>query len=317
MTLSNDKNGQIQPETGMFGVQCSIAYGAWRERRLSNYPIRWDESIVTLSNLANPSDTELLQIVNFCSKYNMAIYDSASNGQEPIPKTDMAAVLASFCARLGLITMEQHRSAQLGGIVSIEQNVGPTSSDRRGGYIPYTDKPLSWHTDGYYNAPVDRIRAMVLHCRQDALEGGVSELLDPEIVYIRMRDENIDYIKAFMHPQAMTIPENTDPRSPYRPDSVGPVFEVDKKTGALTMRYSARTRNIIWRDDPITLKARDFLTDLLKNEPLIVRHKLKSGQGVICNNVLHNRTGFIDASNADSTRLLYRIRYKERIKSEL
>ena len=317
MTLSNDKNGQILAKSDMFSVQCSNAYGAWREERLSNYPIRWDESIVTLSNLANPSDTELLQIVNFCAKYNMAIYDSASNGQEPIPKTDMATVLAAFCARLGLTTMEQHRSAQLGGIVSIEQNVGPTSSDRRGGYIPYTDKPLSWHTDGYYNAPVDRIRAMVLHCRQDALEGGVSELLDPEIVYIRMRDENIDYIKAFMHPQAMTIPENTDPRSPYRPDCVGPVFEVDEKTGALTMRYSARTRNIIWRDDPITLKARDFLTDLLKNEPLIVRHKLKSGQGVICNNVLHNRTGFIDASDADATRLLYRIRYKQRIRREL
>ncbi len=317
MTLSNNKNGQIQPKHGMFSVRCSNAYDAWREQRLGGYPVAWDESIVTLADMMNPSDTELLRIVNFCAKYNMAIYDSASQGQKLIPQKDIAAALAGFCARLGLTSMEQHRSAQLGGVVAIEKNVGDGPSDRRGGYIPYTDKPLSWHTDGYYNAPVDRIRAMVLHCRQDALEGGVSELLDPEIVYIRLRDENIDYVKAFMHPQAMIIPENTDPRSPYRPDSVGPVFEVDEKTGALHMRYSARARNIIWRDDPTTLKARDFLTEVLKTDPLIARYKLKSGQGVICNNVLHNRTGFIDASDAGATRLLYRIRYKERIRREL
>ncbi|HFC04992.1 MAG TPA: taurine catabolism dioxygenase TauD, partial [Rhizobiales bacterium] len=147
----------------------------------------------------------------------------------------------------------------------------------------------------------------------DASKGGESELLDPEIAYIRLRDENPDFIAAMMHPKAMIIPANNDPRSDFRPDSIGPVFETDPVSGHLNMRYTARSRNIIWRDDPVTTQARSFLTAVLQNDPLIVRHKLKSGQGIISNNVLHNRTGFIDASDDSSSRLLYRIRYKERV----
>jgi len=298
-----------QQKTKVFDLADNVAYEDWRHEKLSNYSMQRNESpnslsgsIVTLADMANPQDDEISKIIDTCRKTNLAIYDST---QPILPET-----LEKFCQRLGLKTMETHRSADKGGVVAIEQ----TTVGGKGGYIPYTDKPLSWHTDGYYNAPADRIRAMVLHCVRDASQGGVNELLDPEIVYIRLRDKNPKFIAAFMNRQALTIPANEDPRSDYRPDSIGPVFEVDPVTGHLNMRYSARTRNIIWRDDEQTAAARKFLTHILKTDPLIVRHKLKSGQGVISNNVLHNRTGFVDTSDPDNTRLLYRIRYKERVR---
>ena len=303
MSINNTKNAENRQKTQIFEPGDDAAYVSWRDNKLLNYPEQRNESIVTVSDMANPQGHEVSQILNDCQKTNLAIYDCS----EPI----LPEVLEKFCRGLGLLTMETHRSADKGGVVAIEQ----TTSGGKGGYIPYTNKPLSWHTDGYYNAVDDRIRAMVLHCVRDASDGGINELLDPEIVYIRLRDQSPAYIAALMHPQALTIPANNDPRSDYRPDSIGPVFEVDAATGHLNMRYSARARNIIWRDDADTTAARDFLTDILKNDPLIVRHKLKSGQGVISNNVLHNRTGFIDASDAGDTRLLYRIRYKERVRA--
>lgn len=301
MPQNNPENTEKHWKTAVFDLADNAAYQIWRTEKLANYPAQRNESIVTLADMANPQDREIEQIVSNCQKFNMAIYQS----QGPI----LPDTLEKFCLALGLKTMETHRSAAKSGVVAIEQ----TTIGGKGGYIPYTNKPLSWHTDGYYNAPEDRIRAMVLHCVRDASEGGVNELLDPEIAYIRLRDENPKYIAALMCPKAMTIPANEDPRSDYRPDSVGPVFEVDDQTGQLHMRYTARGRNIIWRDDAVTDAARAFLTHILKNDPLIVRHKLQSGQGVICNNVLHNRTGFIDASDVGDTRLLYRIRYKERV----
>ena len=308
--------------SAVFQLGDDSSYQTWRALKLSNFStLRKDissdlpdktsgelagESIVTVTDLANPQDVEISQILDSCRKTNMAIYQV----HEPIAPQKLEKILEKFCLNFGLKTMENHRSAGNSGVVAIEQ----TTIGGKGGYIPYTDKPLSWHTDGYYNAPENRIRAMVLHCARDASEGGVNELLDPEIAYIRLRDENPQFIASLMHPQAMIIPANEDPRSAYRPDSIGPVFEVDNQTGHLHMRYSARARNIIWRDDPITDQARAFLSHILKNDPLIVRHKLHSGQGVISNNVLHNRTGFVDTGDVGETRLMYRIRYMERVR---
>lgn len=302
LSQNNPKTLPESQKTAVFDLADDAAYKIWRAEKLANYSAKRNESIVTLADMANPQSHEVSQIVESCRQSNMVIYQTDA----PI----LPDTLEKFCAGLGLKTMETHRSAASTGIVSIEQ----TTIGSKGGYIPYTNKPLSWHTDGYYNAAADRIQAMVLHCVRDATQGGINELFDPDIVYIRLRDENPQFITAMMHPQALTIPANEDPRSDYRPDSIGPVFEVDPASGHLNMRYSARTRNIIWRDDPATDQAREFLTHILKNDPLLIRHKLKSGQGVISNNVLHNRTGFIDASDTQETRLLYRIRYKERVR---
>jgi len=306
MSENSLKKSQNEQKSGVFELGDDDAYLAWRAKKLANYPALRNnqmpvEQIVTVLDMENPDAETISQIADLCQKTNMAIYETRG----PI----LPEMLEKFCRHFGLQTMETHRSAGNNGVVAIER----TTIGGKGGYIPYTDKPLSWHTDGYYNAAKDRIRAMVLHCARDASKGGVNELLDPEIAYIRLRDENPKFIASLMHPKAMIIPANEDPRSSYRPDSIGPVFETDDETGQLHMRYSARARNIIWRDDADSDNARAFLTHILENDPLLIRHKLQSGQGVISNNVLHNRTGFVDASDARDMRLLYRIRYKERI----
>ena len=100
------------------------------------------------------------------------------------------------------------------------------------------------------------MRAWLLYCAQPAAEGGANELLDHEIAYIRIRDENPDWIRALMATDAFTIPRNSEGGEQIRPDHGGPVFSISPVDGSLHMRYSARQRNIIWKDDKATQEAR-------------------------------------------------------------
>ncbi|MDA7947094.1 MAG: TauD/TfdA family dioxygenase [Hyphomicrobiaceae bacterium] len=294
---------------GRFDLSDATDYLRWRASKLSSYPTRSSELIVEIGDLARPTEVECAQIIMRCRTANMAIYSSRPGTTD---EHKLRQDLAAFAGALGLGQMEGHRSAATDGFVSLEV---AKDSNRRG-YIPYSNRPLTWHTDGYYNAPENRIRAFLLHCVRDADEGGENALLDPEITYIRLRDENPAFIEALMHPDAMTIPENRETSGKLRPASRGPVFSIDPTSNTLHMRYSARSRNIIWRDDRDTSLACAFLADLVAgNEPLVLKHKLIPGQGLICNNVLHCRSGFDDGSLPGPTgkRLLLRARYLDRV----
>jgi hypothetical protein len=117
-----------------------------------------------------------------------------------------------------------------------------------------------------------------------------------------------------MQSDVMTIPANEESGTRIRGEQTGPVFSVDRDTGTLHMRYTARGRNIIWKDDPMVRQAREFLTWLLGSDsPYILPYRLRPGQGVISNNVLHYRGAFTDEVATGRTRLLLRARYHERI----
>jgi alpha-ketoglutarate-dependent taurine dioxygenase len=180
-------------------------------------------------------------------------------------------------------------------------------------FIPYTDKPIRWHTDGYYNPPERTIRGMLLHCVQSAASGGGNQLLDHDIAYILLRDENPEHIRALMAADAMTIPARTDDDGVARPEQSGPVFSVDAG-GFLHMRYTARTKSIAWKDDVATRAAVAALERILvQPTPWTLHGRLEPGMGLVCNNVLHDREGFTDTS--EQKRLLYRARYFERVSS--
>lgn len=218
--------------------------------------------------------------------------------------------LGQFATAFELKIAEAHRSADGTGIVSLRVSDKP--AQRR--YIPYAPHGMNWHTDGYYNPPDQRICAFILHCARPADSGGVNQLLDPEILYIRLRDQSPDHLRALMHPGAMTIPENHEPDGSLRRESLGPAFYPDPGTGRLQMRYTARTRSIAWRDDPATRAAQACLQMCLaQDDPLVARVALKAGQGVINNNVLHNRTGFQNGQNR-AGRLMIRVRFRNRVK---
>jgi len=278
-------------------------YRSWRALRLDRRPSSLNELSVSISGLASMANREKEQIMECLARANMALYDCRDS------TVDRAAIL-TFAGHFGLRQVDHHLCANDDGVA--ELTVATTGE--RAGYVPYSSRSLSWHTDGYYNEPTKKVRAVILHCAQDAVTGGQNAVFDPEIAYIRLRDENPAFVAAFAHPHCMTIPANNGADGEIRPAVSGPVFSFDGPGGALHMRFSARTRNIRWRDDAMTRAARDYLLALLDDdESVVFRFSLKPGQGLISNNVLHNRTAFQDAS--EKPRFLYRARFFDRVDS--
>nr|VFK28552.1 MAG: Taurine catabolism dioxygenase TauD, TfdA family [Candidatus Kentron sp. MB] len=280
-----------------FNHSDETGYRAWRDRKLANYPRDISELCVQIEDPRALTKTEYTEIIRRCRKANMAIYQSAIESEDrDIPLT--------LGARFGLRRLDRNQGSDDDAITTITV----TDINGRGEFIPYTNRPLHWHTDGYYNAPDQQIRGFLLHCVNPAQSGGENAMMDHEIVYILLREENPAFINALMAQDAMTIPAN---ESLGRPERRGPVFSVSAD-GALHMRYTMRTRNIHWKDDPMLAKALAFLKQLLYSDsPYIFRATLQSGWGVINNNVLHDRAGFTD--NPENLRRLYRARYYDRI----
>ena len=285
------------------------AYRRWRDAKLADYPHSADELTVEVSALAAPTPAETEAVLAACRRANMCFYRSRQHLGDAL---GTRRALGGFARHFGLSHFEDHRSADADGIVALEV----AAEGGRLGYIPYTNRHIGWHTDGYYNyaGPTRMIRAMLLHCVRCADLGGENGLLDHEIAYIRLRDENPDFIAALMHPEAMTIPANEEADGKLRAENTGPVFVLDPDTGGITMRYTARKRNIRWREDATTQAAVRALERLLSEDTLVLRVKLEPGVGVICNNVLHDRIGFESDPGPRPGRLLYRIRSYDRIR---
>jgi hypothetical protein len=293
----------LWPPAGPFSLDGDSAYAEWREKKLDRYPRRIDDLIVEIRDLASPTASERAEILRRIDAANMALYATTANiADDDRSRHDLIALGAA----LGLTAVEDHRSAAADGIVRIEV----VDQGGRLGYIPYTDRPINWHTDGYYNfhGAGCAIRAMLLHCQRPAASGGDNRLLDPEIAYIRLRDEDPSLVEALMRPDAMTVPASVEASGRVRLDNVGPVYFVDSCSAALGMRFTARKRNVIWRDDSVTQGAVEALLRILREDPLIAETRLAAGQGLICNNVLHDRSAF-----AGGDRLLYRVRYGDRV----
>lgn len=282
----------------------AAAYRAWRAAKLENFPRSAADLRVVVADPRALNPAEKAAITARCAAANMVIYVS------PLAGIADKAIVLNLGRDFGLDDLDHNPLADEDSISALEVAAG--KSDR--GYIPYSNRRLLWHTDGYYNPPERRIRSFLLHCVRPAAEGGENALLDHEIAYLLLRDTNPDYAAALMHPQAMTIPPNLEDTAQNRPAQTGPVFAVDAATGRLHMRYTARTRSIIWRDDATTKAAVACLAELLASDtPYVFRYRLQAGEGLLCNNVLHNRTAFTDMPNADATRLIYRARYYNRV----
>ncbi len=300
----NDKI-KMAANLGFTGKQWEInesqVYNAWRAHKIEHAARQHDINFTNIEDLAHPTLSERDLILTQCSINGFAFYTS----NQPKSDESIALALRKFTDEFGLKIGESHRSASNHSVVALKV----TSNENQRGFIPYSRKAMNWHTDGYYNPANDTIRSFVLHCARPAGQGGQNQLIDPEIAYMRLRDLNPDYITALRASDAMTIPANTESDGSIRPASIGPVFKVEN--GALLMRYTARTRSIAWSAKAAAAAA--ALQDLLENETeFLIQTTLQAGQGVLSNNALHNRTGF-DAGSDPSQRLMYRIRFHNRI----
>ena len=291
---------------GPFSLADTAAYAAWRAEKLANHPRAASDLVVEIADPIAPTAAELAAIASACRRADMCLYRF---GAGPWDEAGARRAVATLAAAAGLSRFETHRSSARDGIVAIEV----ASDSHRSGFIPYSTRPIGWHTDGYYAyaGPERAIRAMVLHCVRPATEGGVNALLDHEIAYIRLRDRDPAFVEALMRPDALTIPASVEEDGSVRAEAVGPVFEVDPATGGLLMRYTARKRWIAWADDATTRAAVTALEEICATDPLVFRLKLGAGEGVICNNVLHDRTGFGDTPGCE--RLLLRLRSYDRL----
>jgi len=281
------------------------AYQQWRAWKIAGYPKLSSEIVVSLNNPYELSKKEKLAIQKCFIRANMVIY--TINIQSDFADKN---IVESLGKEFGLRHLDNNLGSDSDNITSLQVIEG----GRKQGYIPYSNLKLSWHTDGYYNLPEEKIRGVILHCVQSASKGGANALLDHEMLYIHLRDENPAYISALMKKNVLTIPANIEDGVEIRGAQTGPVFSVDENTGALHMRYSARKRNIDWADDENTSKAVEAIDNFLASDsPWILRHRLEPGQGLICNNVLHNRTSFENDDEINQHRLIYRGRYYDRL----
>ena len=243
-----------------------------------------------------------------CARYNLALYRFVRRKSDP-------DALSAFANEMGL----EHRDLTLGadrrGIASVQVATRPRGPEM----IPFTSRALNWHTDGYYNAPDRTVRAVAMHCAEPAAEGGETGLLDPDLVYAAMHEQDPVLVEALAHPCAMTIPEHAVDGTPVRPARAGPVFRfLDAPAhlnSRLTMRYTMRTRSIRWRPDAVTASAVAALEATIASlSAHQLQRRFEAGEGVVCNNVLHRRAAFVDGGVA--RRRLLRIRSFDPVRVE-
>jgi len=288
-----------------FDVDDNEAYAQWRDWKLGCHPASASELAVEVEDPFNLSKSEHAALLDRIRRANMALYVS-----EPVDADIGKDLIRCVGAQFGLTQLDANMLADDDGVTPLTV----MEDGRRPRYIPYTNRPISWHTDGYYNTMDRQDRSLLLYCVQDAAEGGENAVLDHEIAYMLLRDENPDFIRALMHPHAMTIPANVEENVEIRSARTGPVFSVDPSDGSLHMRYTARKRNIEWRVDAVTRDAVAFIEGLTNGDnPYLFRHRMAPGQGLVSTNVLHDRAGFDDAPEKGIKRLLYRARYFDRI----
>lgn len=282
-----------------FDLRNTDTYLRWRDHKLANAIINTDELIVEIQDPLALTSSEHAALLDRCQRSNVVIYASQVAMDE--------RMVQRFGKRFGLEHLDANWLAGEDGISEIRV----IDNGTRQHYIPYTDHAIKWHTDGYYNPPERTIRSMLLHCVRPAVSGGANRLMDHEMAYLLLRDLNPQHIHALSAKDAMTIPERVDETDGVRPAQSGPVFSLDA-SGNLHMRYTARTRSIEWKQDANTLAAVAALEKLLASDLSHIHcAHLELGMGILCNNVLHDRSAFND--DPSQPRLLYRARYHERI----
>lgn len=199
-----------------FGLLDRSSYARWRDHKLDGYPRDLEELVVEIGDPVALSAVEHDALLSRIKKTNMAIYVCRST--EVADKTVIRALGRQF----RLERLDHNMCADDDAITTLKVRADVVQRT----YVPYTNRPIAWHTDGYYNDADHQILSLILHCVQPAVNGGANQLLDHEMLYLQLWGQNPDYIRALMHPEAMTIPANVVNGEEIRPARTGPVFSL-------------------------------------------------------------------------------------------
>ncbi len=279
-------------------------YEAWRKERFAAWPSNDELEFVAIKDPGQLGEEEHLRLKQQCNRTNFALYRVAN--PEQVTKDS----IRSLVARLGMKRLDQNLCADNDSVTTLKV----METTRAQGYIPYTNKALNWHTDGYYNELDQHIRSFSLHCVQNALSGGESLFINHELIYIKLVDQDPRLAAALMQPDVLTIPPNVEDGIEVRGPQTGPVFYRDRQTNCLHMRYTARTRSVHWKDAPLVTQSKLAIENLLANSTeLVLKYTLQPGEGFICNNILHGRSAFTNGNMSDGERVMYRVRSYDRL----
>ena len=297
-----------------FNLSKQIDFENWARHKLSLYADDRLQKLLLPVNISADGKISADQMSNLMSRinnYNFVIYQADNHEAFDATSIDQISGL------IGLQQLDANSCAGEDLISTItDARRNPANDDQRQRYIPYSNKALSWHTDGYYNPYHQRVRSFILHCQQSASVGGENSFIDPEMIYLHLRRENPAYIEALCDDQVMRIPANIQGQTCIRAETASSVFQVSQDSSSLDMRFSQRKSHIIWRDDSLTQEALACLNDLLGSDlAWRIDYRLQSGEGVICNNVLHRRSAYED--DHDHNRVFIRARYYNRIATAL
>ena len=270
----------------------SKEFRVWAAEKLANTPSNINDIKIDLKDINDVQSDEIDKIKTLMHKYNCCVYSSRS-------ELKSKEHLVNFAQSLGMITYDKN-NIDNNAVCSITRN---KLNDQKG-YIPYTDKALNWHTDGYYDQKP--IYSWLLHCMTPAEEGGENRLLDHELV-IRQYVLKHDDIDLLEKDNAFTIPGNDDVG---RLDTKSYVCSNKNKYKKLHMKFSMRKDNIKLNEKvrAAMIKMKDIINDDCKEYYLT--YKLLKNEGIISNNILHGRNSYRDGENM---RQIFRIRSYERI----
>ena len=269
----------------------SAEFLRWAEEKEKNIPQNTDGISVNIHDINNVKISEIAKIKETIYKYNSCIYSS-----KVALKNNTN--LLKFVESVGMRTYDCNNieSNEISTITPLQNN--------KINYIPYTDKSLNWHTDGYYDKK--SIFSWLLHCVNPATQGGENYLLDHELVLREYLLRNDD-INNLMAEDALTIPASKDTS---RPEISTYIFSFKNKYKRLHMRFSMRKDNIgtSAKASPAIIKLKEIIENDCAKYSLT--YKLQKNEGIITNNILHGRKAFKDDK---VKRKLLRIRSYERL----
>ena len=269
----------------------SAEFLRWAEEKEKNIPQNTDGILVNIHDINNVKISEVSKIKEIINKYNCCIYSSKT-------------VLKSNTNLLKFVELVGMKTYDCNNIESNEISTITPLQNNKVNYIPYTDKSLNWHTDGYYDRK--SIFSWLLHCVNPAAQGGENYLLDHELALREYVLKNDD-INNLMAEDAITIPESKDT---LRSEISTYIFSLKNQYKKLHMRFSMRKDNIGTspKASSAVIKLRKIIEDDCAKYSLT--YKLQKNEGIITNNILHGRKAFKDDK---VKRKLLRIRSYERL----
>jgi hypothetical protein len=264
----------------------------WAAKKDLDIPSNINDLKVSISDINHVSKAEISQIKQKLTKFNCCIYASGTD-------LDDNSKIMRFAQSLGMRTFDSHNIDD-----SAISTISANKDENNMRYIPYTNKGLNWHTDGYYDSKP--IFSWLLHCIEPALSGGENFLLDHELA-IREYILKYDDIIYLTNNETFSIPTDEVAK---REITSNYVCDMNNEYKKLHMNFSMRKENIIVNKD--SGSAMSKLIKIIKEDckKYHLTYKLSKSEGIVSNNILHGRNAFKDGR---VMRKILRIRSHERL----